>query len=66
LDDLGSPPTERDLKKAKGANFLVLLLHGKNFSVNVEYQAGRSPVLYEALGPAGRAIPSDSEAVVLP
>ena len=38
LDDLGSPPTERDLKKAKDANFLVLLLHGKNFSVNVEYQ----------------------------
>jgi hypothetical protein len=38
LDDLGYSSTERYLKKAKGANFLVLLLHGKNFSVNVEYQ----------------------------
>jgi hypothetical protein len=37
LDDLGYSSTERYLKKAKGANFLVILLHGKNFSVNVEY-----------------------------
>jgi len=34
---LGYSSTERYLKKAKGANFLVILLHGKNFSVNVEY-----------------------------